>query len=489
MKLRHSIAAAVVLIVVLAALLLWPSSPKPVPRQVQGFVSMQSTTLAANPDMGTYTPRAATYATGNAVNVLGDGSNAAGGIAPAFSTHPEPDESWDTVDTNYTNGAWQACTVDVAPSTCAEKKFRTTVAQTIHLKDDMIRYFGKPGVSHCHEFFGNKAPTAYSTRKSLRTRNASSAFGFSMQSTAYWEPCWDKTINGKKYAGSATTNTVYYTVPRDNVNPQTNKLQYLHTLLGFIGGVNMDDPNDCVVKNELDVANGGPGTNCTVTPGRYTYRTNGFIGYACLLANGVQADVKGGGYYSRSFVLADGTDPWEGRCVDGSAIYAEGNAPQCWDGWNVMSPDGYRHFRYAVGDNTTGAIDVCPNGWYKVPDFELKTTHPTHGWDDYRYWSLDSDPMMQAKLSALGTPRTVMPGESFHFDWKNGWNKIVLHQMLDYCLGLNGPPHECNNNTFNATSSLTYPGQLPIKTVDTNNAATLALIGTVNAAHVNMKGS
>lgn len=488
MKLRYFYAGILGILAVVAAFLFWPQ-PKPQPR-MQGFVSMMSTGLSSNPDMGTYTARAATYATGNGANVLGDGSNPAGGIAPAFSTHPEPNESWDTVDPNYTNGPWQACTVDVAPSTCAEKKFRTTAAQTVFLRDDMIRYYGRPGQSHCHEFFGNKTPTAYSTRKSLRTRNASAAFGFTMQSTAYWEPCWVKNIGGKLFAMPAGPNTIYYTVGRDPTNPQINKLQYLHTLLGFIGGTNMDDPNDCGFKNEIDKANGGPGTSCSVTPGRYAYRGNGFLGYVCVTADGAsQQAVKGGGYYTRGFKLADGTDPWEGRCTDGMVIYAEGNAPQCWDGWNVMSPDGYKHFRYAIGDNNTGSTDVCPNGWYRVPDFELKTSHPTRGWGDYQNWSLDSDPMMQARLAALGTPRTVLPGESFHFDWKNGWNRIVLHQMLDYCLGIGGPPHECNNNTFNATASLSYPGSLPIKTADPNNAATLGLIGTVNAAHVNMKGS
>lgn len=452
---------------------------------VQGQV-----TLSSNPDMGTYTPRTAVYASGNGSNVLGDGSTPAGGIAPAFSTHPEPNESADAVDTAYTNGPWQACTVDVAPSTCAEKKFRTTVAQSIFLQDDMIRYYGQPGVSHCHEFFGNKTPTAFSTRKTLRTRKESTAFGYTNQSTAYWEPCWIKTIAGKKYATSASTNTVYYTVNRDVTNPQINRLQYLHTLLGFIGGVNMDDPNDCGHKNEIDKANGGSGTSCTVTPGRYAYIYNGFLGYQCVTQSGTTTvTVKGGGFYTKSFVLSDGTDPWQGQCTDGMLIIAEGNAPQCWDGWNVMSPDGYKHFRYRIGDNNLGAVDVCPNGWYKVPDFELKTAHPTRGWDDYKTWSLDSDPMMQAKLTALGTPRTVLPGESFHFDWKNGWNRTVLHQMLDYCLGIGGPPHECNNNTFNATSSLTYPGSLPIKNVDTNNPSTLAFVSTVHAAMVNMKGN
>lgn len=445
--------------------------------------------LAANPDMGTYRPQTVTYPAGNLAPVVGDGSNPAGGIAPAFTLHPEPDESWDIPDPQWTSGTVDPndyCLVDVAPSNCAEKKFRTIVESSITLPDDMIRVWCRPGQSHWHEFFGNRQPAACSTRASLRRKNTSTAPGNTAQSTPYWEPGWlFDGPDGNTYAHHARENVVYYTGPRDETNSQVNHWQYLHTLLGFVGGVKPEDPDDDKVKAEIAAANAQPNT----WSGRYSYRTNGFVGYACTSASGqTTAQVKGGGQYTKSFVLADGTDPWEGRCTDGMLIYAEGNSPECWDGYNVMSLTGYDHFRYKIGDNNTGKL-ICPSdgtkGFWEVPSFELKSLHATRGWLDYKRWYLASDAMMEARLTYLGKPRKVLPGESFHFDWKNGWNKIVLHNMMDNCLGLKGQPHQCNNNVYGPGLILkkAFPSPAP---VDTFNLSTVTKIGPTRAIHVQM---
>lgn len=305
----------------------------------------------------------------------------------------------------------------------------------------------------------------------------------------------------------AITNVIYYSIGAPAGSTLVDNLQPLHLKLRFITGVNMDDPNDCQVKNELDVANGGSGASCTVTPGRYAYAGNGFKGYQCWsnYGNGSVVTVVNGAGAGKTespyFVAPGGVDPWGGNCGDNHAIIAVADAPECWDGWNITSPTGYRHFRHLVNDSVTGTT-TCPNGWYKVPTFEIKTYHQTHGWADYSTWSLDSDAAMTAKLTALGTPRTVQPGESFHNDWMNGWVKSILDIWQGSCLGIGtNAPHTCNTDTINPDTGgnlLAGGGNSPDgkrvpqvnsnRRVDTNNVANLFLVDTTRASTHNMKG-
>jgi hypothetical protein len=457
------------------------------------------------PDVGTYTPRTATYKTDGTANILGDGSNDKGGVAPAFSTIPEPTDPSPTVPAGWIVGTNISYCLTTVGGGCGEKKARFAAAWTHFLYDDPIRNYGQPGAAHCHEFFGNQNANAYSTRASLRLRTSGAGPGGPANATAYWQPCVLKTIGGKVYAIPSDTNVLYYVEEVQSGTSIIDKLQPLHLKLRFVTGMNMDDPNDCAAKNEIDVANGGAGTSCTVTPGRYSYKSNGFVGHQCVLANGTIAPTSAGLSEAKSFRLTTGTadadDPWYvggvHTCVDGSQILSYGRAPECWDGWNVWSPGGYKHFRHMVDDSVTG-LPVCPNGWYLVPSYERKTYHRTRGWDDYKTWSLASDAMMSAKLTALGTPRTVLPGESDHDDWMNGWNTTTLNTWLSFCMGIgSNVPHLCNYSTISATERLITDSAAPDGSrnpqvggnpVDPNDATTLRLVDTTRQSTHPMKG-
>lgn len=467
---------------------------------IPAFASAQ--TLSAPPDVGTFTAQAATYASGSTPNVLGDGSNAKGGTAPAFSTYPEGTDPSPTVPTGYIVSGGGGCALsNPVVSPCIEKKVRFLAESVAFRFDDPIRFFGQPGVSHCHEFFGYLYPSARSTRVAIRTRIGSAASGGPANDTVYWEPCWTKTISAKKYAMPAITNVIYYSVPAPNGSTLVDDLQPLHLRLRFITGRNMDDPDDAVVKGEILTANLQSGTT-----GRYVYKSNGFLGYQCNTSgiNGSTITVVNGAgagtAFSPYFVAPGGVDPWGGNCTDGYAIIAVADAPECWDGVNLSSPTGYRHFRHLVQDSTLG-IDTCPNGWYKVPSFEIKTAHQTHGFSDYGTWALDSDAGMSAKLTALGTPRTVQPGESFHNDWMNGWNQGTLNTWLADCLGIGtNAPHTCNTDTISSTAGTQLisgtnspdgkrsPQVNSSKTVDTNDITQLFLIATSRTGTHNMRG-
>lgn len=456
----------------------------------------QAQQFSSPPDVGTYQARQATYAAGNTPNVLGDGSNAAGGVAPAFTTHPEPVEDESGLDPAWLGGGANACPIGNAVDSCREKKFRTHSNANHFNNDDPIRFWGQPGVTHCHEYFGNKSVNAFTTRASLRARPASTSAGGTWQSNGYWEPCWQKTIAGKVYAMPATMNTIYYSANQDVGVPIENKLQRLHKLLRFIGGINVDDPDNLKVKAEIAAANAQAGTPA----GRYSFLQRGFGGYHCLLANGTEAKTKTGAgqndQASDGFTMLDGSDPWEVTpgvrgCPAGSKIVAKNGAPECWDGWNPSSPSGYDHFRYKIRDNVLSK-DVCPNGWYEVPAFQVNSDHQTQGWEDYRTWSLSSDAHVAAKLG-----RAIPPGASAHFDWMNGQAKKLMDLWLPYCLGVGGAPNECNDSTVSADYRLvtgpapdgSRPQQVNFSlTVDTNNPAQLHLVDKARATHVNMKG-
>lgn len=473
------------------------------------LVTAPALAQTAPPDVGTYTPRAATYKTDGTLNVLGDGSNDKGGTAPAFSTIPEPTDPTPTVPTGWIVGDNLSFCLTTVGGACGEKKARFAAGWTHFLYDDPIRNYGQPGAAHCHEFFGNSNANAWTTRATLRVRTDGTGPGGPANATAYWQPCVLKTIGGKVYAIPSDTNVIYYVEEVPSGTSITDKLQPLHLKLRFVTGTNMDDPNDCAVKNELNLANGGPGTGCTdvVNPGsdRYGYPGNGFVGHQCVLSNGSIALTSTGATESKYFRTGaanlDASDPWYvggiHTCVDGSQILSYGKAAECWDGWNVWSPGGYKHFRHLVFDQVAGKL-VCPNGWYLVPSYERKTYHRTHGWDDYKTWSLASDAMMEAKLTALGTPRTVLPGESDHDDWMNGWNTITLNKWLSYCMGIgSNVPHLCNYSTISATERLITDQAAPdgsrnpqvfTGNVDTSDVTKLKLVDTTRTSTHNMKG-
>lgn len=109
-----------------------------------------------------------------------------------------------------------------------------------------------------------------------------------------------------------------------------------------------------------------------------------------------------------------------------------------------------------VGDNNIGK-DVCPTGWYEVPDVELKSLRPTRGWNDYKRWYLASDAHARKTLQAMGITDPVLPGSTFYFDWRNGIHKYLLRMSFDNCPGIRAAPHQCNNSVVAAKLGLKMP--------------------------------
>lgn len=469
--------------------------------------------MAANqkpPDVPTPVLQSATYASGTTKNKFGPTGTATTPDTPSyFATMPA-----DIPTTSRTS--WLA-TADGTSSAddCSnlliscEAKFRSHLNVSHALYDDPIRNYGEPGTSHCHIFFGNMSTNAFSTFSTLRTRNESRAVGGRLNGTGYWAPCPIKTNpfgDGKNYAVKMSVAALYYKTD----NSMSAWLVRIPRGLRYVGGVNMDDPEDTTRRREVIVANAQ-----TSTSGRYNYVGNGFNGWQCL------ADQTGGGSlsgvtgyngsslvpYLNSTTGTNVSDPFLGNCKTNATsgvkavILADFDGPDCWDGVNPWTEGGYNHVRYAVQDSQLlGRQSACPNGWYRIPSIRLELNFHTSGYSDYGAWRLASDDAMQTKLNALpacttdstgayanapcasrsgalwtGSTYSVPNGASFHTDWFGAWDDETFRQWQAHCSGVRGlldgsgnpidsTPHTCAGSLITpngATSTFMKAGTPP----------------------------
>lgn len=90
--------------------------------------------------------------------------------------------------------------------------FNLNCAYTRSLSDDPIVYPSQPGVSHLHDFFGNRTTNAYSTTETLV--NQATSCQNTKDRAAYWAP-------------AAYINTLKF-------NPKNIKAYYIHQINGSI---------------------------------------------------------------------------------------------------------------------------------------------------------------------------------------------------------------------------------------------------------------
>ncbi len=377
-----------------------------------------------------------------------------GGDPPALAFEPEPIDE----DGNYTRTAWYGGTPSRSDQT--EAKFRIHCDFSHFGFFDPILYPGEARAGHHHTFIGNKATDQNSDYTALREAPASTCSGGPTNATAYWEPTlFFEMEPGKAIYAPVKPNVVifYYTFSPYSA---TERLYRIPRGLAFIGGV---DPMDRL--NIARLAEIPDGVNWEKTSRRY----NGWLGWSCHPSGGGNAVTLAGGNtadassatYARQLVNADGSDPWDGACEGTDKdIYANINAPGCWDGKNLASPNGRDHFRYEIHSNQTGRSDYCPDKWWVLPHFEAKTMFPNgheglgvsgHAWRSRLFLSSD-------RMSS--DPDDWHPrGSTFHFDWMNGWDSVVQEIWQRECVGVAqdgvpGNPLTCDNSTISADLKL-----------------------------------
>lgn len=368
---------------------------------------------------------------------VGDGSTTWGGTPPAFAYQPSPIEN----AAGYDRSKW---IIGAAESYVdgGEAKFRITCNFSHFGQFDPILFFGQANAGHHHTFIGNKNTGPSSTFQTLRNSPASTCSGGPLNGTAYWEP----TLFGKTPSGAFAP-----------IKPNVVSFYYTHALtkgakkvrlprgLAFIGGVNPADFDNTSRNAEIPAGQG------------WMPAYDGFRGWACY-NGGTNIPVATGPYagqsHARQLKNADGSDPWGGNCVAGLTLIAEMNAPDCWDGHNLTSPNGRDHFRYSIKPSSNQSLSLCPNGWWSVPVFEVKTEFSHNGWADYQHWYLSSDRMDP-------NPANWRPnGSTFHFDWMNGWEDQTLERWHSQCNGVTtatgGTPVEktCGSSTISANERM-----------------------------------
>lgn len=390
--------------------------------------------------------------------VVGDGvdriaevsTSTQGGDPPALASEPA------AIDENglYTRSAWlYASAVDRIVG--AGSKFRTQCNHSHFLQADPILYHGQANAGHLHDFIGNAGTDQNSTYTSLRNSPKSTCGGGPLNATGYWEPALMFEVDDGIFVPvKPNIVTFYYTI----VESYVPTLYRLPRGLAFIGGV---DPNDRLnVARLAEIPNGAGWLK--------TKRYNGWSGWACFnggtivpLAADNTADVETANY-ARQLVNADGTDPWGGACEGADKILiANMVSPSCWDGYNLASPNGRDHFRYPILKSSNQSPDAakCPDGWWKVPHFEVKTQFNNGragGLSGHAYRSklhLSSDRM--DPNPANWHPR----GSTFHFDWMGGWDYNIMSTWMQQCVGLtiNGVAGEkavCGSSTLGPTSTM-----------------------------------
>jgi hypothetical protein len=469
--------------------------------------------LAANqkpPDVPTPVIQPITYQAGTTKNLLGNGTATAPDTPPWYASMPSdiPTASrtnWLLTGTNTGSNYIDCSNLAV---TC-EAKFRSFLNDSHILYDDPIRNYGEPGTSHCHNFFGNDATNAFSTYATLRARNESHAGGGRLNATGYWAPCLILTSpfsDGKNYAMRNATIGLYYLAD----NSVSQWLVSLPTGLRYVGGTNMDDPEDTARKRAVIVGNAQTGTS-----GRYSYRSNGYAGIQCLIdgtnSGAVDTTLSGAQTYTgtqyvpylNSTTGQNVSDPFLGNCKTNTTtgtpaiILFDFVGPDCWDGVNPWVPGGYDHVINSVGDTQLNASRIqfaCPNHWYHIPAIQIKVQFTVTGWADYQRMRLSSDDAMQAKLNSLptcttdatgaysnapcathsgplwnGSSYSVPNGASFHTDWMMGWDGLTLKTWEANCLGvrnlydgngnintttgtaISSTPHTCENSIISST--------------------------------------
>ncbi|THF70236.1 DUF1996 domain-containing protein [Deinococcus sp. Arct2-2] len=228
-----------------------------------------------------------------------------------------------------------------------------------NLSDDPIKFFAQPGASHLHTFLGNTTTNAGTTLSSLQAGGGSCTAPDDR--SAYWMPTM---LNGDTPVQPVGTQVIYY---KAGVTDYTSVRPFPAGLRFIVGDMNAT---------------------------REEFLAESVVGWEC-------GDKTG---------LSD----FPASCAAGSQLNLRYQAPSCWDGLHLDSPDHQRHMAYPVG--STQDNGVCPASHpIAVPKIEFKMAFPA-GSDTSRV--------------RLSSGR----GYSFHYDFFNAWDPATLKALVDGCI-------------------------------------------------------
>ena len=295
--------------------------------------------------------------------------------------------------------------------------------------DDPILFPGQPGKSHLHQYYGNVTADANSTYASLRGAGDSTCNwtgkGIAANRSAYWMPAM---LDGKGNVVRPDQVSIYY-----KQRPQSDPTVSDPNNPKFIGKA-VQLPNGIKFIFGWDPT----GVNQIKTGGAW---------FDCM-----GPSAKPGHYSSLTTALAN--------CPAGNQVGAVINAPECWDGKNLDSPDHRSHVAYA-SYGTWGYLK-CPSSHpYNIPTFTLGAWYTVASGDNGSLWELSSDMM------APGQPK----GHTFHADFFMAWDPTVHNIWWQNCVNklLNCSGGQLGNGqnlvgaaqpTYNGVKSWRHPQRL-----------------------------
>ena len=258
--------------------------------------------------------------------------------------------------------------------------------------DDPIVYPCQPGVSHLHQFYGNTGTNAYSTFETLRTSGKSScANGTDSPGnrSAYWTPAM---LDGKGNVVQPDWEAVYYK-RRPISDPKCSRTS--------------GDPQaegDCVpIPNGIQFTFG-------FNPANPSAPKTGGPHFVCSGAD------AGTGTYPDIPSAAP-------NCPVGTQLLAELDAPSCWDGQNLDSPDHRSHIA-EPSYGSWGYLKCDAQHPFVIPTFHLAIAYTVAPGDDLTQWTLSSDHL------APNQPH----GYTLHGDYKEAWDDDVKAMWTKGCV-------------------------------------------------------
>ncbi|QDZ08537.1 DUF1996 domain-containing protein [Sphingomonas panacisoli] len=289
-------------------------------------------------------------------------------IASNFNTTAELVPSWG-------NGA---IPVSAAPDNVGA--FRFACAAGISKSDDPIVWYGQPGKSHLHTFFGNTKVNAGSTYASLRATGDSTCMS-KLNRSAYWQPAM---LDGDGRVVNPTFGIYYKRYPASSplCKIQGDECVAIPPGLKFIFG--------------YDMLTGKPATGstfwqCTTQKGDVVINER---------SQTMKAALRG--------------------CAVGMRLEVRIEAPDCWDGERLDSANHRDHVAYAKY-NDRGQLK-CDRKHPKVMPQYTQTAFWTVTADASK-WVLSSDAMMGAE-----------PGGTYHADFFSAWDPATEAKWIANCI-------------------------------------------------------
>ncbi|MFI6662452.1 DUF1996 domain-containing protein [Streptomyces sp. NPDC050523] len=243
-------------------------------------------------------------------------------------------------------------------------EFQANCSVTHTRPDDPIVYPQQPGKSHDHTFMGNTTTDAYSTTASLEAGGTTCKAPGDL--SGYWMPTL---YNGDQRILPVGPQVIYY---KAGVTDYTSVRPFPKGLR-FVVGSPMQSADE--------------------------FRHHpGFVeGWEC-----------GDSYFNTEFPAT---------CPNRADVQLNirFQAPSCWDGKYLDTPDHKSHMAYPVVKPGTND-NICPADHpVALPMIEFKMAFPVNG------------DMSKVRLASG-------PGHTFHYDFFNAWDDPTLKALVDHCV-------------------------------------------------------